>query len=115
MVRKVSQGDIFYVNFNPSQGHEQRNLRPAIAISHDTIRDKSGMTIVAPISSTERDFPTYHSLNSTTTINGKVLLDQTKALDLYARNITKEEVIETISKKELQDIIDLYKLLFTVD
>ncbi|PRO84952.1 type II toxin-antitoxin system PemK/MazF family toxin, partial [Lactiplantibacillus pentosus] len=25
----VSQGDIFYVNFNPSRGHEQMNKRPA--------------------------------------------------------------------------------------
>ncbi|WP_414935471.1 type II toxin-antitoxin system PemK/MazF family toxin, partial [Enterococcus faecium] len=45
----VSQGDIFYVNFNPSRGHEQMNKRPAIALSNDLVCQTSNMTIVAPI------------------------------------------------------------------
>ena len=49
----VSQGDIFYVDFNPGLGHEQKNIRPALALSHDLVAHFGGLTIVAPISSTE--------------------------------------------------------------
>ena len=43
------------------------------------------------------------------------MLDQTKSLDLNARGISKKDVIEKIDKSELQDIINLYKLLFDID
>ncbi|WJP96732.1 type II toxin-antitoxin system PemK/MazF family toxin [Macrococcus bovicus] len=115
MVSKVSQGDIFYVNFNPSRGHEQKNHRPALAISHDMVRDNSDMTIVVPISQTDRDFPMYYPLTTTQLVKGKVLLDQSIALDLTARNVTADEVVETLSKEELEKIINRYKLLFTID
>ena len=42
----VSQGDIFYVDFNPSLGHEQKNRRPALALSHDLVAHFGGLTIV---------------------------------------------------------------------
>lgn len=45
----VNQGDIFFVNFNPSLDHGQMNRRPAIALSNDLVRQTSNMTIVAPI------------------------------------------------------------------
>jgi len=111
----VSQGDIFYVNFNPSRGHEQMNRRPAIALSNDLVCQTSNMTIVAPISSTNRVFPMYHPLTSSQTIYGKVLLDQTIALDLRARNVTNEAVVDHVSREELKAIINLYKLLFSID
>ena len=111
----VSQGDIFYVNFNPSRGHEQMNKRPAIALSNDLVCQTSNMTIVAPISSTKRNFPMYHRLTSRQTVYGKVLLDQTIALDLRARHVTDETIVDHVSREELEEIITLYKLLFSID
>lgn len=106
----ISQGDIFYVDFNPSIGHGQKNKRPAIALSHDLVAQFGGLTIVAPISTTDRNYPTYHTLTTTKKVRGKVMLDQTIALDLKARGVTKVE--ESLSKEELKEIIDKYKLLF---
>ena len=60
----VSQGDIFYVDFNPGLGHEQKNKRPALALSHDLVAHFGGLTIVAPISSTTRNYPTYHPIKN---------------------------------------------------
>lgn len=111
----VSQGDIFYVNFNPSKGHEQKNRRPAIALSNDLVAQTSNMTIVAPISSTDRVFPMYHRLESPQKIYGQVLLDQTIALDLSARSVSNEDIIDKVSVNELYQIIEHYKLLFSID
>ncbi|WP_220728488.1 type II toxin-antitoxin system PemK/MazF family toxin [Apilactobacillus xinyiensis] len=111
----VNQGDIFYVNFNPSLGHEQKKRRPAIALSNDLVCKKSNMTIVAPISSTERNFPMYFKLSGINNVHGKVMLDQTIALDLKARGVNDNDIIGHVSKDELKDIIYLYKLLFSID
>lgn len=111
----VNQGDIFYVNFNPSYGHEQKNRRPALALSNNLVAETSNMTIVAPISSTDRDFPMYYHLENTKRVFGKVLLDQTIALDLRARGVRSKDIVEHISKDELIEIIDRYKLLFDID
>lgn len=111
----VNQGEIFYVNFNPSKGHEQKNRRPAIALSNDLVCKTSNMTIVAPISSTKRDFPMYYKLTSCKKIYGKVLLDQTISLDLNSRNVRKEDIVDKVSIKELDKIIKIYKLLFSID
>ncbi|MHB9782748.1 type II toxin-antitoxin system PemK/MazF family toxin [Streptococcus sp. 10F2] len=106
----VTQGDIFFVNFNPSLGHEQKNSRPAIALSHDLVTELSGLTIVAPISTTTRTYPTYHTLKTSEKVKGKVMLDRTIALDLRARGVIKVE--ESLSKSELKEILAKYKLLF---
>ncbi|UQS84270.1 type II toxin-antitoxin system PemK/MazF family toxin [Bombilactobacillus thymidiniphilus] len=111
----VKQGDIFYVNFSPSRGHEQMYRRPAIALSHDMVAQTSNMTIVAPISSTTRDFPMYHQLTSSRNVYGKVLLDQTIALDLRARQVKNDDIVDQVTRAELVEIIDLYKLLFSID
>lgn len=111
----VKQGDIFYVNFNSSLGHEQMKRRPAITLSHDMVQQTSNLTIVAPISSTERKFPMYHTLTSPQNIYGKVLLDQTIALGLQARHVKQEDIVDHVSREELIEIINLYKVLFTVD
>lgn len=109
----IRQGDIFYVDFNPSKGHEQKHRRPALALSHSLLTKFSGLTIVAPITTTSRNFPTYHELTSTCTIQGKVMLDQTIALDLAARGVAKVE--ERLSQEELKLILDKYKLLFDME
>ncbi|GHP14289.1 mRNA interferase PemK [Lentilactobacillus fungorum] len=111
----VRQGDIFMVNFNPSKGHEQMSQRPAIALSNDLVAETSNMTIVAPISSTSRHYPAYHRLQSTTKIHGQVLLDQTIALDLPARGVNDDSIVEHLSRQELRDIIYQYTLLFDID
>ncbi|MFT8869532.1 MAG: type II toxin-antitoxin system PemK/MazF family toxin, partial [Liquorilactobacillus nagelii] len=46
---------------------------------------------------------------------GKVLLDQTIALDLRARHVTDEAIVDHVSREELEEIISLYKLLFSID
>ncbi|MFT4245287.1 MAG: type II toxin-antitoxin system PemK/MazF family toxin [Micrococcaceae bacterium] len=89
--------------------------RPAIALSNDLVSKATNMTIVAPISSTMRNFPTYLTLKSTKEIHGKVMLDQTIALDLHAGKVTKDSIIEKVSKEELTEIISIYKLLFSID
>lgn len=43
----MNQGDIWYVNFSPAEGHEQQGLRPALIVSRNTL-NRTGMCMVVP-------------------------------------------------------------------
>ena len=51
MVKKYipEQGDIVYLDLNPTKGHEQKGSRPAIVISNNIFNKNTKMAIVCPI------------------------------------------------------------------
>ena len=111
----VKQGEIFFVNFDPSKGHEQKAYRPALALSNNLITETSGMTIVAPITTSKRNYPMYHELKTTNVVKGKVMLDQIVALDLQARHVSQADIKEKLSLIELEIILNKVKLLFQLN
>ncbi|NUF99050.1 mRNA-degrading endonuclease [Lactobacillus mellis] len=44
-----NQGDIVWINFNPTQGHEQKGRRPAIVYSLPDFQRLTGLIAVMPI------------------------------------------------------------------
>ena len=51
------RGEVWLVNFNPGRGSEQKGIRPALVIQNDTGNIYASTTIVAPITSTIKEFP----------------------------------------------------------
>ena len=51
MVKKYipKQGDIIFINFNPTKGHEQKGQRPAIVVSTNIFNTYTNMAMVCPI------------------------------------------------------------------
>jgi len=43
------QGDIVFLDFDPTKGHEQAGRRPAIVVSNDDYSRIMGLYIVCPI------------------------------------------------------------------
>ncbi len=53
-----SRADVWLVDLNPPQGHEQGGVRPALVISTDGFNyGRSGMTVVLPITSVDKRIP----------------------------------------------------------
>ena len=98
------QGDIIYVNFNPTKGHEQKGMRPAIVISTNVFNKNTKMVIVCPITSNTKDFPTHHLLTGSKIIFGSVLCEHIRSIDYESRTI---RFIEKASEKDLINIIML--------
>ena len=109
----VKQGDIIKLNFNPHLGHEQAGYRPAVVISNNFFNARSNMTIVCPITNTDRAYPLHIPLDSRTAVTGVVMCDQLKTVDLAHRthrfaeklptdllNQVLEAVFSTIEKSE---------------
>lgn len=86
MVTIFEQGDIVYMDFDPQAGHEQRGRRPAIVISNDLFNRVSSMTMVCPITHTDRGSPFHIRLDGRTKTDGVILCDQARMLDLNSRN-----------------------------
>lgn len=79
-------GDIIILNFNPQSGIEIQKNRPALVVSNSSFNQKTGLVMVCPITSTQRDFPLHVVLDQRTTTHGEILCEQLKSLDYKARH-----------------------------
>ena len=98
------QGDIIKINFNPSIGHEQQGYRPAIVISNPLVSKFANIWICCPISHTKRDYPYYLKLPDSYISDGKILIDQVKALDLTVRDFKYVESVDYNFKNKISII-----------
>ncbi len=88
-----SRGDIVWIDFNPTKGHEQRGRRPAVVISPEKYNRLSGQAIFCPVTSKVKKYP-FEVVFQGTSITGAILSDQVRTMDFTKRNI---EFIEKIS------------------
>ena len=97
----VKQGDIIKVNFNPKSGHEQAGYRSAVVISNNIFNQKTGLTVVCPITNTDNHFPLHIPLDSRTKTTGVILCEHVRTLDLKGRGY---QLIEKIQNAKTESI-----------
>lgn len=105
MVTVFEQGDIVYMDFDPQTGHEQRGRRPALVVSNNLFNRINSLTMVCPITHTDRGSPFHIRLDHRTKTDGVVMCDQVRMLDLYSRRATFEEKAPDDILSEAVDII----------
>ena len=98
------QGDICYMDFAPTKGHEQTGLRPAIVISRDTYNKYTGLVVLCPITTNIKKFFTHYELINTKKVKGSVLCEHIRSIDFKARKLS---FVEKIKEEELEEIIDI--------
>ena len=106
MVKKYipEQGDIVYLNLEPTKGHEQSGIRPAVVISNNVFNKNTKMAIVCPITSNDKEFPTHYKLEDTTKIHVSVLSEHIRSIDYEFRKL---KFIEKLSNNDYISIITL--------
>jgi len=72
--------EVWLVALDPSRGSEIRKTRPCLVVSPDEMNRHLMTTIVAPMTTTERPFPTRVSVNFQGK-KGQVALDQLRTVD----------------------------------
>jgi mRNA interferase MazF len=100
---KVRQYDIFIVNLDPTVGHEIKKSRPCVIISPDEMNDHIGTVIVAPLTSTGKNYPTRVRL----VVQGRegwIVLDQIRTVDKI-RLTAKIGALEVATVATVKDII----------
>jgi len=98
------KGDFISVTFDPQSGHEQKGRRPALVVSNTLFNEKTGLAIVCPITSTNRDYPFHVAIINHPQINGFVMVEQVKSIDYRARQIKK---IGTAPEDLLSEVLSL--------
>ena len=106
MVKKYipKQGDVIFLNFNPTKGHEQAGFRPAVVISNNVFNQNTKMVMVCPITSNDKYFPTHYNLEDTKNIHGAVLCEHIRSIDYEIRNL---KFVEKLSENDFISIITL--------
>ena len=102
------QGDIVWVDFDPSAGKEIMKRRPAYVVSRAVLNDHTGLAIVAPITSTVKGIALEVSLDDDMETSGVVLPYQLKALDYKSRNF---RLIEKASSDVIEEVQNKVKLI----
>lgn len=77
---KVNRFEVYLVNLDPTRGKEIRKTRPCIIISPDEMNAHISTVIVAPMTTTVRNYPT----RVTSEFQGKmgqIVLDQIRTID----------------------------------
>jgi mRNA interferase MazF len=92
------------LDFDPQAGHEQKGRRPALVVSNATFNNFSKLAVVCPITNTDKNYPFHIKLDKRTRTTGVILCDQTRTLDINARNF---EYIETLPDDILFDVVDI--------
>ncbi len=93
-------GDIVWIDFDPTKGHEQKGRRPAIVLSSKIYNEPSRLFVVCPVSSQVKGYP--YEVVLTGKLRGVVLVDHVRSLDWGARTVKKAGVVSEDTLVEIQ-------------
>lgn len=102
------RGDIVYLDFNPTKGHEQQGHRPAFVISPRSYNAKSSLALFMPITQKSKGYPFEVLLPPGLRIQGVILADQIKCLDWQVRRV---EFVESVSERVIEEVQAKIELL----
>lgn len=110
MVLYAKQGQIGWMNLNPTVGHEQEKRRPVLIVSNNYFNQKNGgMVKIVPVTSNEKEFPLHIKLPDNLPIEGKALLEHERSVDIVSR---KFELICEVPNDYMKKIAHLMKLTY---
>ncbi|MBT0607036.1 type II toxin-antitoxin system PemK/MazF family toxin [Aequorivita echinoideorum] len=102
----VKQYDIYWVNLDPTVGSEIKKTRPCLVITPTFSNKILNTILVAPITSTIRNFPMRVSINLKSK-SGQIALDQIRCVD-KSRLFDRIESLDKESIQKLKSILSEY-------
>ncbi len=99
------KGDIVWIDFSPTKGHEQAGVRPALVLSPNNYNARSGLMVACPITSKVKDYP-FEVRIQAKKIDGVVIADQVKNLDWKARKVSFAEKAPDTAIVQTQQLIE---------
>ena len=104
----VKRFEIYFIEFDPTKGSEINKTRPAVIISPDEMNRALNTVIVAPLTSTSKNYPSR--VNCTVkNKKGQVALDQMRAID-KSRILNKLAILK---EKEQNEVLTILQEIFS--
>ena len=82
-------GDVVWLNFDPSAGHEQAGRRPALILSPLVYNRKAGLALACPITTQTKGYPFESPLPASCGVAGVVLADHVRSVDWRVRRAVR--------------------------
>ena len=82
------RGDIVWIDFSPTVGHEQGGKRPAVVISPFPYHLKSAIALMCPITTKVKGLPFEVVIPEGHDIRGAILVNHVKSIDWKRRGAT---------------------------
>jgi len=101
---KPKRGDVFLVSLDPVRGSEIAKTRPCLIVSPDVLNARFSTVIVAPLTSTEKPYPTRCRVEVQGR-SGYVALDQ-------VRTISKERLIKLVDTTDPSISLEILREIF---
>jgi mRNA interferase MazF len=95
------RGDIVWVDFSPTVGHEQSGRRPALVLSPRRYNLLTSLTVVCPITRSTKGYMFEVPIPADGPVAGVVFADHVRSIDWRRRNVTflgrmPEDVVHTV-------------------
>ena len=85
----LEPGALIWIEFDPVVGREQSGWRPALVVSPVEFHQASGFTMVCPITSRVRPFPSSVVLDAGLEVAGEILTSHLRSVDTLERKIRR--------------------------
>jgi mRNA interferase MazF len=109
----ILQGDIFYADLNPVQGHEQAYFRPVLILQNKILNENLNTVIIAPITSNlqaKGKYTTYFLDKKISKLpkDSVVLLHQIRTID----KARLRQKLETLDKNTFTQVREQLEIIF---
>ena len=104
---QVKRFDVYLINLDPTIGSEIQKTRPCVIISPDEMNRHIRTVIIAPMTSTKKDYPTRIACRFKKT-DGQIVLDQIRTVD--KKRLVKK--LGMIDPKAQQEVVAVLQKLF---
>jgi mRNA interferase MazF len=104
---EIKQYQIILVNLDPTIGSEIKKTRPCVVISPDEMNDHLRTVVIAPMTTSSKNYPTRAEIKHDNKI-GWIVLDQIRTID--RQRILKD--LGKLSKPEIKKVKAILKETF---
>lgn len=107
MAMVIERFEVYLVNLDPTQGREIQKTRPCLVISPNEINHYIGTTIIAPMTTRGRDYPTRVPVTFQGK-NGQIVLDQIRTVDKTRLFRRLGQIDESTAQRVLEVLAEIF-------
>ena len=107
MAMVINRFDVYFINLDPTVGSEIQKIRPCLIISPDEMNRHIRTVIVAPMTTSGKDYPTRVTCQFEKK-KGQIVLDQIRTID--KKRLIKK--LGTINPETQLEVISVLQKLF---
>ncbi len=104
----MKQGEIWFVDLNPTKGSEQAGQRPVVVISGNLLNEHLTVVIVVPLTTKIKNYKGNPILTPNKT-NG--LKTESEMLVFHVRSVSKDRLVKKIGSIEKEELNRAIKTL----